>query len=152
MAGSPEDRYPDLPDGRRAPLRPSDVNPINDGDLAYILDGDGLGGGGHRAGTGLVHKREFPARWDDGNVREAIEASLWSGDVPRNISLGRDGVTLRSIYDNVVLEIPISDYEKYWEVATAYPLSGDGVCRNVSPGRREPVPLNLDDFTRRLDS
>jgi hypothetical protein len=34
----------------------------------HILDGDGLGNGGHLAGTGIPGKSEFPRRWDDDTV------------------------------------------------------------------------------------
>lgn len=151
MAGSPEDRYPELPDGTPAPLRPSDVRPLVDADVHHILDGDGLGSGGHQAGSGIVGKEELPAGWGDATVREAIEAALWGADVPRNLSPDPAGVRLRAIYDDVVLEVPINDFGTYWEAATAYPLSGDGVYKNIAPGQRVAIPLNINDFTRRLD-
>jgi hypothetical protein len=57
-------------------------------------------------------------------------------------------VVLGALYDNVVIEVPITDYGKYWEVSTAYPLSGDGVYKNIAAGHRIAVPLNVDDLTR----
>jgi hypothetical protein len=38
----------------------------------YILDGDGKGGGGHRYGTGLPGKGEFPGAWSDDKIVDAI--------------------------------------------------------------------------------
>ena len=38
----------------------------------HILDGDASGGGGHRAGTGIPGKTEFPAEWSDEVVLDNI--------------------------------------------------------------------------------
>jgi prevent-host-death family protein len=54
------DKFPDLPDGTPAALTPSDVQALTDEDIAYILDGDGLGGGGHRANSGFNVRRNSP--------------------------------------------------------------------------------------------
>lgn len=151
VAGSPEDRYPDMDNGDAAPLRPSDIQPVVDDDLAYMLDGDGHGGGGHRSGTGIPGKSELPAGWDEAKLLEAIEAILWGQDVSRNITPEDLGVVFRGLHDGVILAVPVHDYGRYWEVASAFPLSGDGVHRNDATGRPVPVPLNLADLTRRLD-
>ncbi|ORA25174.1 hypothetical protein [Mycobacterium aquaticum] len=152
VAGSPDDRYPDMDNGDPAPLRPSDVQPLIDDDLAYMLDGDGHGGGGHRAGTGIPGKSELPAGWDETKLLEAVEAILWGQDLQRNITPENLGVVFRGLHDGVILAVPVHDYGRYWEVATAYPLSGDGVHRNDATGRPVPVPLNPADLTRKLDS
>src|SRR5207244_4124986 len=38
----------------------------------HILDGDANGGGGHRHGTGIPGKTEFPASWDDKKVIDTV--------------------------------------------------------------------------------
>jgi hypothetical protein len=114
VAGSPEDRYPDLPDGAPAPLRPSDISSLTDDDLAHIIEGQS-------------------ASW----TMTAIAPAR--------------GVAIRALYDGVVIEVPVRQIGKAWEVSSAYPISGDGVYRNIA-GQRRPVPLNVDDLTRRLRS
>jgi hypothetical protein len=149
------DRFPDLPDGSPAHLAPADVPPLNDADLAHILDGDGLGCGGHRSGLGVPGKTEFPIGWGDADVYQAVEAALRETGVPRRLTLSDDGVVLRALVREVIIEIPISDYSREglgWEVSTAYPLSGDGVVRNLRSGDRQPVTLRMGDLTRTLDT
>lgn len=41
----------------------------------HVLDGDGDGRGGHRHGTGIPGKSEFPAEWDDDTVAARIRAT-----------------------------------------------------------------------------
>jgi hypothetical protein len=151
VAGPPEDRYPDMPDGTPAPLRPSDVKPLAEDDVSYILDGDGMGGGGHRFQMRIPGKRVFPQAWDEDKLRAAVNAALY-GPAPKTLSRTPNGVLLRSLVDNVVVWIPIRKYPDGWEVSTAYPRSGDGVYLNLPSGGRELKPLNLDDLTRTLDS
>ena len=148
-AGSAEDRYPNMDSGEPAPLRPSEIQMMTDDDLEYILDGDEMGAGGHRSGAGIAGKSEFPSSWDEGKVRQAIEAILW-GPVEPNITLSKDGVVFRGLIDGVIVAIPVHDYGRYWEVATAYPLSGVGVVRNESAGRRVRLPLKPADLARTL--
>jgi hypothetical protein len=152
VAGSPDDRYPDMSDGNPAPLRPSDISHLTEDDLAHIVEGDGRGSGGHGAGHGTPGKTEFPSGWDVDKVQEAVEASLWASDVPRNISPTPHGVVIRALYDGVILEIPIRLIGKSWEVSTAHPISGEGVNHVESAGHRTALPLNIDDLTRRLGS
>lgn len=152
MAGSPDDRYPEMDNGEPAPLRPSDVKRLTDEDLAYILDGDGHGAGGHAHGTRMPGKSEFPHGWGAVQVRRAVESGVWGIDPNQTLTASKDGVVLRTLHDGVVLAIPIHDYATYWEIASAYPLSGDGVRRIGPTGEPVAVPLNLDDLTRRLDS
>jgi hypothetical protein len=149
MMGSPEDRYPDMGNGKPAPLRPSDIRPVSDDDLKYALDGDGHGAGGHRSGTGAPGQSEFPRSWDEVKLREAIEAVLYGGSA--SIALSKDGVIFRDLHDDVVLAVPVHDYGRYWEVATAYPLSGVGVVRNGPDGTPRPVPLSVGDLTSSLE-
>ena len=120
-----------MPDGDDAPLRPSDVKPLVEADLDHIYDGDEFGYGGHGAGRNIEGNREFPANWDRERVREAVEAAVWAPDVPKQLSPTERGVELRALYDNVVLLVPIARFDDGWEISTAYPLSGDGVTRNV---------------------
>jgi hypothetical protein len=150
LAAGRTDVYPPLADGTPAPLKPSEVKPIRDEDIAYILDGDGYGMGGHRGGTGLLEKSEFPVGWTNDTVRIAVEAGLWIPTLPRNIWRTNSGVQIRAIYEDIIIALPITQFPDGWELMTAYPLSGDGVYRNTLTGRA-PVPLNLDHITRILD-
>jgi hypothetical protein len=77
--------FSDQPTMRSRPHRdlPSATSPadyVGDADIraaadrrTHILDGDNTGGG-HRHGTGVPGKTEFPADWNDGQIIDAIHA------------------------------------------------------------------------------
>ena len=46
---------------------------LSDDRRRYILDGDGKGRGGHRAGRGTPGKSEFPSEWSDDMIASTIE-------------------------------------------------------------------------------
>jgi hypothetical protein len=141
VPGSP-DEFPDLTNG--TPFQLSDVSPVTDEDMAYIIEGDGRGNGGHGHGRGIEGKTEFPARWDADKIRAAVESVLWGGN-PSRITPSLRGVTIRALYDGVVIEVPVRRIGNTWELSTAYPVSGEGVYRNVA-GNPLPVPLNINDI------
>jgi len=71
----------------------------------HILDGDETGGG-HRAGTGIPGKSEFPADWSDekilGEISDVATDPAADHDIDRgrNVSRGtRDGIDIRTIDD-----------------------------------------------------
>lgn len=71
----------------------------------HILDGDNTGGG-HRAGTGISGKSEFPPNWSDEKILGEISdvatdpASVRTTQGARTISKGtRDGVDIRTVDD-----------------------------------------------------
>jgi hypothetical protein len=57
----------------------------------HILDGDARGGG-HRPGTGIPHKSEFPRGWSDNKIIEAIEDV--ANDPASARRVGADGRTV----------------------------------------------------------
>lgn len=93
--------------------------------IRHILDGEGRSGG-HRFGTGIPGKTEFPASWSDDDILEAIRYVAGTGVVigPAHrkndllISGEVNGVTIR-----VVVRAD-------GQVRTGYPISGEGVVRN----------------------
>ncbi|WP_280454475.1 EndoU domain-containing protein [Nocardia brasiliensis] len=92
--------------------------------LNHILDGD-HGGGGHRHGTGMPRKTEFPARWSDDTVARWIldiavspDRATFAANGRWNVSGERDGVEVR------VVILPDG------QVWTAWPTSGRGVSQN----------------------
>ncbi|MGI8307743.1 EndoU domain-containing protein [Saccharopolyspora hattusasensis] len=100
----------------------------------YILDGDGLGGGGHVAGTGLPNKMEFPEIWDDDQITNSIEDVAKNPDRPPELQENgrwrvegtRGGVDIRVVVD------------KSGRVRTAHPVGGERVIRNDEHGN--PIP------------
>jgi hypothetical protein len=126
------------------------VSPLTGEDLAHIIEGDNRGDGGHGPGRGVEQKTEFPAAWDEAKIKRAVESAVWDSDVPRQLSRSPRGVVIRALYDGVIIETPVRRIGRSWEVSSAYPISGDGIYRNVG-GQRHPVPLNIDDLARRLD-
>ncbi|MEU6265638.1 EndoU domain-containing protein [Saccharopolyspora shandongensis] len=101
----------------------------------YILDGDGLGGGGHVAGTGLPNKMEFPATWDDDQIINSIEDLAKNPDHPPELQENgrwrvegtRGGVDIRVVVD------------KSGRVHTAHPVGGEDVIRNDEHGNPCPT-------------
>ena len=57
----------------------------------HILDGDARGGG-HRPGTGIPHKSEFPRGWSDDRIIETIEDV--ANDPASARRVGADGRTV----------------------------------------------------------
>jgi len=91
----------------------------------HILDGEGRSGG-HRFGTGIPGKTEFPASWSDDEIMEAIRQVAGAGAVigPAH----RDGDLLISGEVNgVTIRVVV---QPNGEVRTGYPVSGDGVIEN----------------------
>lgn len=142
--------YPDLPDGSPAPLTPADVRPVTSDDIAYFLDGDGCGGGGHRGGLRNPEKTEYPAAWDDDTVWEVIAEAIAGEGVARRLVPTSAGVLMRAFLHGIILELAITDFDADWEITSAYPICGDYVVRNTDGGP-VAVPLNVDDLDRILD-
>jgi hypothetical protein len=140
----PLDAYPDLLDGRPAPLAPTDVEPLNDADVSHIVWGHGW----ESEDSG---KTIFPAGWSAEVIRAAVEAALWSKGVPRTLSRTDTGVIMRALVNGVIIELPLSQFHHSWGLMTAYPLCGDGVTRNTPGHGRMPVALNIDELTRILE-
>jgi hypothetical protein len=71
----------------------------------HILEGEGDGRGGHRAGTGIPGKSEFPASWSDQKILEAVSdvatspnSSHMPGPRGRTVSEGSiDGIDIRTV-------------------------------------------------------
>ena len=81
---------------------------VSPGRRVHILDGDRTGGG-HRAGTGISGKSEFPASWSDNKIISEIESVANNASSIRRP--GARGRTLVSgIRDGVaILVVPGAD-------------------------------------------
>lgn len=75
---------------------------------AHILDGDPTAGaGGHRPGTGIPGKTEFPPGWSDDRIIDAVEdvardpgSKRRKGSRGRTMAEGRrDGVDIRVVIE-----------------------------------------------------
>ena len=91
----------------------------------HILDGEGRSGG-HRYGTGIPGKTEFPATWSDDDILEAIRQVAGTGTVDRPAHREGDLVVVGEV-NGVTIEVVV---QPNGEVRTGYPLSGPGVRRN----------------------
>ncbi|MGV6847478.1 MAG: EndoU domain-containing protein [Marinibacterium sp.] len=91
----------------------------------HILHGEGRGGG-HRYGTGIPGKTEFPANWSDDDILEAIRQVAGTGTVDRPAHRDGDLVIVGEV-NGVTIEVVV---QPNGEVRTGYPLSGPGVRRN----------------------
>ena len=97
-----------------------------------------LRGGGHKAGTGIPGKREFPARWDDDTTVGHIMSVARE---PDGAVKQPDG-TFRAwgIRDGVDLRVVVSEGGK---VETAYPVAGEGVATNPLDEDRAPLVARI---------
>jgi len=127
-----------MQNGEPAPLRPSDVAPVIEADIAHILEG-------HAADSPVTNKYKFPPGWP---VREAVEAALWSRSVWRTLWPGErpHSVDLRALYDDVIFLVALKHFQKSWEVQTAHPISGTGVIYVDKRGKRHAAPLRIADL------
>jgi hypothetical protein len=82
---------------------------FDDRAIKHILEGDATGGG-HRFGTGIPGKSEFPSTWDDDKILREIADVLtdpvlnWSNPDRRGyitVSGVRDGVEIKVVYDTI---------------------------------------------------
>lgn len=142
--GNDGGRYPDFADGTPNPVLPSEVMPISDDQLRYVIEG-------HRWGAGIDGKTEMPQRWL-GHEREYVQRVL---DHPQSSEpdprTGR--VRLRGVVDSVTLLIVLDRLGKGWrpwEVVSIYPLWGFGVRANEGE-RRAPIesPAHAEALARR---
>jgi Bacterial EndoU nuclease len=108
---------------------PLDALHINAERAAHILDGD-VTGGGHRHGTGIPGKTEFPADWDEATVMDSIAAVAHVPDSVEHQPNGR-WFTCGEC-DNVWVTVIINPDGAIW---TAWPEEGSpGVVRNPKVG------------------
>lgn len=95
----------------------------------HIMDGDATGGG-HRHGTGMPSKTEFPARWSDDDVRRYITATVWFPDRVEHKPAGWRPEQWRcfGVHDGVEVAAVVYADGSVW---TAFPRPGGrGVVRN----------------------
>jgi len=139
----PIDAYPDLLDGTPAPLLPTDVEPLNDADIAHII-------WGHAWGFGEPWKTLFPAGWSPVDISSAVQSALWSQGVTRSLSRTATGVLIRALVEGVIIALPLDELDHSWVLMTAYPVCGEGVCRMTAASGLQPVPLNINELSRTL--
>jgi hypothetical protein len=138
------DERPDEPDEEETPLsgwdapgvaedpRQPEVEGIHlaDDRRSHIMDGEPGGRGGHRHGTGIPRKTEFPADWDDDTtVGHIVDVARR----PDSVEMQDNGRWIvRGERDGVEMDVIV---EPDGRIVTAYPLPGGrGVVEN--PGRR----------------
>jgi hypothetical protein len=115
--------YPDRPD-------PDSIK-ITPGRATHILDGDHTGGG-HRAGTGIPRKTEFPAEWDDDKILGNIEAVARDPDVKPDEPQSNGRWLYEGMRDGVHVYVVVNPDGAIW---TAWPREGDpGVTKNPKKG------------------
>ena len=92
----------------------------------HILDGNGLGDGGHLAGTGVPRKTEFPASWDDDRIIDAIVDVARNPDRPPELQ--RRGTWLAyGARDDVEVNAIV---RKDGAISTGFPEHGREVIHN----------------------
>ena len=108
---------------------PLDALRVPDERAAHILDGDATGGG-HRYGTGAPGKTEFPERWDDDTILNAVVAVAHS---PESVhQQWNERWKARGELDGVRTTVIIEPDGTIW---TAWPEEGSpGVVRNPEEG------------------
>lgn len=104
--------------------------PIPEDRAKHILDGDDFGGG-HRAGTGVPGKTEFPMDWSDEDILEAIKEVAGTGIIDRPARRPKEYVIVGEV-NGVTIETVV---KPNGEIRTAYPIRGNGVVQNPRGGQ-----------------
>jgi hypothetical protein len=99
----------------------------------HILDGEPGGGGGHRHGTGIPGKTEFPASWTDERVIANILDVARKPDKPPTRQDWNDSWLCSGTRDAVKVW---SVVERSGDILTGWPEEGGpGVVRNPKKGK-----------------
>lgn len=111
------------------PPRADQIN-VPPGRRIHILDGDGLGNGGHAPGTGIPGKTEFPESWDDDKIiDEILDVARNPDSIPPPTRQDHGTWMVTGTRDGVKVTVIIGDGG---EVISGFPESGPGVVRNPS--------------------
>jgi len=94
----------------------------------HILDGDANGGGGHRHGTGIPGKTEFPASWDDKKIIDTVVDVARRPDLPPKHQESNDRWVARGTRDDVEVVVVVARDGQIW---TSWPTpDSPGVVKN----------------------
>jgi hypothetical protein len=94
----------------------------------HILDGDKTGGG-HRHGTGMPDKTEFPKDWDDDQIIDAVLAVARNPDQAPKRQDRNDSWLVSGKHDDVEIVAIVKSDGLVW---TAWPREGSpGVVKNA---------------------
>src|SRR5262249_29448991 len=94
---------------------------ISPGKQIHILDGDATGGG-HRPGTGISRKSEFPVGWSDDQILDAIADVATDPASPTRP--GRGGRTIvNGTRNGVDIEVIIGNPREGGGIITGYPTN-----------------------------
>jgi hypothetical protein len=94
----------------------------------HILDGDADGSGGHRHGTGIPGKTEFPASWDDKKIIDTVEDIARRPDLPPKHQEWNDRWVARGTRDDVEVVVVVARDGRIW---TSWPTpDSPGVVKN----------------------
>lgn len=115
--------------------------PLTDEVLAHIWEGEpgDLNQGGHRFGLGREGKTEFPESWALEMVERAVRLTL---DQPQSIHFSGQFIFLRRLVNLVIIEVRVIHRGSSYSVISAYPISGEGIARNVR-GLRVVLPIDF---------
>ena len=94
----------------------------------HILDGDADGSGGHRHGTGIPGKTEFPANWDDKKIIDTVVDVARRPDLPPKHQQWNDHWVTRGTRDDVEVVAVVARDGRIW---TSWPTpDSPGVVKN----------------------
>jgi EndoU nuclease-like protein len=94
----------------------------------HILDGEPGGGGGHRHGTGIPGKTEFPASWDDKKIIDTVVDVARRPDLPPKHQESNDRWVVRGTRDDVEVVVVVARDGQIW---TSWPTpDSPGVVKN----------------------
>jgi hypothetical protein len=101
---------------------------VNDERAKHILDGDLVGNGGHRHGTGNPGKTEFPASWDDKKIIDTVVDVARQPDLPPKHQEWNDRCVARGTRDDVEVVVVVERDGGIW---TSWPTpDSPGVVKN----------------------
>jgi Bacterial EndoU nuclease len=101
---------------------------VSDERTTHILHGDEDGGGGHRHGTGIPGKTEFPANWEDKKIIDAVVDVARRPDLTPKHQEWNDRWVARGTRDDVEVVVVVARDGRIW---TSWPTpDSPGVVKN----------------------
>ena len=96
--------------------------------ITHILDGEPNGSGGHRHGTGIPGKTEFPASWDDKKIIDTVVDVARRPNLPPKHQESNDRWVVRGTRDDVEVVVVVARDGQIW---TSWPTpDSPGVVKN----------------------
>ncbi|MBK8188088.1 MAG: EndoU domain-containing protein [Cellvibrio sp.] len=98
-----------------------DLSILDSKAATHILDGDGPSSGGHRYGTGMPGKTEFPQDWNDQKIKNSVSEIATDPNLSWSKPDSRGYIETTKIVDNIEIKVVVDT--RKGRIVTAYPTN-----------------------------